>query len=141
MRRRRWQEWRSPGDPAITFRLLPPTPDKPGRLVIEEGALSTVIVLTWEPPLVAVHLAGACPCCGAQLVARGFADGRVRVRTLRLENALQPTDVDGATFGEPPTEAEWRDLSEEYHRERLDEADGPPGGGCEGDEDTPAPAA
>ena len=58
MSRRRWQEWRSRGDPAITFRLLPPTPDKPGRLVIEEGALSTIVTLSWEPPLIAVHLAG-----------------------------------------------------------------------------------
>ena len=136
---RRWQEWRSRGDPAITFRLLPPTPDKPGRLVIEEGALSTVIVLTWEPPLVAVHLAGKCPCCSTQLVARAFGDGRVRVRSVRLENALTPPDVDGATFGSPPTEAEWCAVSAEYWREQHLEADGPDG--CEGDEDTPAPAA
>ena len=140
MSRRRWQEWRSRGDPAITFRLLPPTPDKPGRLVIEEGALSTVVVLTWEAPLIAVHLAGACPCCGTQLVVRGFANGRVRVRSVRLENALTPPDRDGATFGSPPTEAEWRDISAEYWREQLEE-DGPPGDGGESDEDTPAPAA
>ena len=136
---RRWQEWRSRGDPAITFRLLPPTPDKPGRLVIEEGAVSTVVVLTWEPPLVAVHLAGKCPCCSTQLVARAFGDGRVQVRSVRLENALTPPDRDGATFGAPPTEAEWCAVSAEYWREQHLEADGPDG--CEGDEDTPAPAA
>ena len=138
---RRWQEWRSRGDPAITFRLLPPTPDKPGRLVIEEGAVSTVVVLTWEPPLVAVHLAGKCPCCNTMLVARAFGGGHVRVRSLRLENALTPPDRDGASFGEPLSEDEWRDISAEYWREQQLEEDGPPGDGGESDEDTPAPAA
>ena len=93
MSRRRWQEWRSRGDPAIIFRLLPPTPDKPGRLVIEEGALSTVVVLTWEAPLIAVHLAGKCPCCNTMLVARAFGGGHVRGTFAPVGKRVDPAGI------------------------------------------------
>jgi hypothetical protein len=97
--------------------LLPPTRDETGLLVSVRAGESVVETsrLALEPTLVASHpgvrVAGAC-------LWRGFNDGSVRFRSAKLDNALEPSERDGALLGPPLSEEERAEAAAEYWNEK-----------------------
>jgi hypothetical protein len=121
----RWRECAS-ADANVSFRLLPPTRDEPGLLVIvrADQNLIETCQLIWQPSEISSRPA-YCPCCGTLLVARAVNDDSVRLRSAKLDNALAPPEADGATFGPPLTEGDWLEVAAEFWRENHPSEDEP----------------
>jgi hypothetical protein len=89
-----------------------------------DGRPVQMVELHWEPDEMLKRFC-RCPRCGTDLVGRDMSDGTLRLRTLKLDLGLTPTDRDEVPFGDAPVmtavekAAEEAELAAEFAREKI----------------------